>query len=497
MPAFIFKWSAESIRAHGFWQAMKAGDPLLAAWQSTVSRKGGDAAVFDSTGKIARSFRDVEEGARAFYTKIDAFPAGTIVAVQIGNHEDWPSVFVACVRKQLVVLPLDQSISKRQRDAALEICKATAVVSAATVAGEDVTGETDLEVVRLTTAGSTVDWGDNPPSLLKLTSGTTAAPRAVRFRAHQLLADCNQICETMGISDGDLNFGVIPISHSYGFSNLLTPLIVRGVPMVVSRDRTPRAVLADLARTKATVFPGMPVFYQAFCDMDDVPALPELRLCLSAGAPLSGTVAKKFFNKFKRPIHSFYGTSECGGICFDQDGTTFENGFVGRALQRVEIKFIDPTASSSQIRVRSEAVSDGYFPERDEQKLGNGIFVPDDLLAQHDSGLTIVGRVSDVINVAGKKVNPAEIEAQLLRFKGVRQAVVFGRSTGAGLRNEEVAACVQASPQTTENDLLRFCRHSLSPWQVPKRIFIVDKIPTNERGKMSRRDLARRFSHRG
>jgi long-chain acyl-CoA synthetase len=496
MPAFIFKWSAESIRAHRVWQAMKAPDPLLAAWQSTVSRKSSDAAVFDSTGKIARSFRDVEEGAFAFYTKIDAFPAGTVVAVQIGNHKDWPSVFIACARKQLVVLPLDQSISERQRDAALEICNATAVVSAATLAGEDVTSETDLEVVRLT-AGSTVDWGDNPPSVLKLTSGTTAAPRAIRFRAHQLLADCNQICETMGISDGDLNFGVIPISHSYGFSNLLTPLIVRGVPMVVSRDRTPRAVLADLARTNATVFPGTPVFYQAFCDMDDVPALPELRLCISAGAPLSGTVAKKFFGKFKQPIHSFYGASECGGICYDQDGTTFENGFVGRAMQRVEIEFIEPTASSSQIRVRSAAVSDGYFPERDEQKLGNGIFVPDDLLAQHNSALTIVGRVSDVINVAGKKVNPAEIEAQLLRFDGVRQAVVFGRSTGAGLRNEEVAACVQASPQTTENDLLRFCRHSLSPWQVPKRIFIVGKIPTNERGKMSRRDLARRFAHGG
>jgi acyl-CoA synthetase (AMP-forming)/AMP-acid ligase II len=475
---------------------MKARDPLLAAWQSTVSRRGGDAAVFDSTGKIARSFRDVEEGARAFYTKIDAFPARTVVAVQIGNHKDWPSIFIACVRKQLVVLPLDQFISERQRDAALEICNATAVISAATLAGEDVTSEPDLEVVPLA-AGSTVDWGDNPPSVLKLTSGTTAAPRAIRFRAHQLLADCNQICETMGISDGDLNFGVIPISHSYGFSNLLTPLIVRGVPMVVSRDRTPRAVLADLARTNATVFPGTPVFYQAFCDMDDVPALPKLRLCISAGAPLSGSVAKKFFSKFKQPIHSFYGASECGGICYDQDGTTFENGFVGRAMQRVEIEFIEPTASSSQIRVRSAAVSDGYFPERDEQKLGNGVFVPDDLLAQHNSALTIVGRVSDVINVAGKKVNPAEIEAQLLRFDGVRQAVVFGRSTGAGLRNEEVAACVQASPQTTENDLLRFCRHSLSPWQVPKRIFIVGKIPTNERGKMSRRDLARRFAHGG
>ena len=216
---------------------------------------------------------------------------------------------------------------------------------------------------------------------MKLTSGTTAAPRAIRFRSHQLLADCNQICDTMDISDDDLNFGVIPVSHSYGFSNLLTPLIARGVPMVVSRDRTPRAVLADLARTGATVFPGTPVFYQAFCDMDDVPPLPKLRLCISAGAPLSSAVAKKFFEKFRQPIHSFYGASECGGICYDRDGTTFDDGFVGQPMQGVEIELIDPTESASQIRVRSAAVSDGYFPEPDEQKLGNGVFVPDDLLA--------------------------------------------------------------------------------------------------------------------
>src|SRR5260370_441084 len=98
----------------------------------------------------------------------------------------------------------------------------------------------------------------------------------------------------MGISDVDVNFGVIPVSHSYGFSNLLTPLIARGVAMVLSQDRTPRAVLNDLAKTDATVFPGMPVFYQAFCEMKDVPMLPKLRLCISAGAPLAITVPRKF-----------------------------------------------------------------------------------------------------------------------------------------------------------------------------------------------------------
>src|SRR5215831_14141503 len=481
------KWSAECILDLRFLQAMKLSDPLALAWQTTISRKGDDAAVFDATGSVARSFRDIEGHARAFEAKMDDLLPGAVLAVQIGNHEDWPAVFIASLRKQLVVLPLDQSIGEQQRHAALEICRASAVLSA-------VSRGNSPQITKLRSAGTTPQWGENLPSLLKLTSGTTAAPRAIRFRSHQLLADCNQICDTMDISDDDLNFGVIPVSHSYGFSNLLTPLMVRGVPMVVSCDRTPRAVLTDLARTGATVFPGTPVFYQAFCDMGDVPPLPKLRLCISAGAPLSRAVAKKFFEKFKQPIHSFYGASECGGICYDDDGTMFEDRLVGAPLEGVEVELIDATEAASQIRVRSAAVSEGYFPDADERKLGNGVFVPDDLLARHNSALKIVGRVSDVINVAGKKVNPAEVEAHLLRFKGVRQAVVFGRPTGAGLRNEEVTACVLASPDVTESDLVRFCRTALSTWQVPKRIFVVDKIPTNERGKVSRRELARQFS---
>jgi long-chain acyl-CoA synthetase len=466
---------------------MKSTDSLLDGWQQTLRRAKDGPAIFNTYGEVLRKFSEIEERACDFESNLEMFTPGSVLAIQIGNHEDWPSILIACLRRRLVVLPLEQSINEQQRDAALKICNAMAVVSA-------VPGGAAPKISRLKPADAPMDWTENAPTLLKLTSGTTAAPRAIRFRSCQLLADCNQICDTMQISDTDLNFGVIPISHSYGFSNLLTPLIARGVPMVVSRDRTPRAILSDLARSNATVFPGMPLFYQAFCEMADVPVPPKLRLCISAGAPLPRAVAKKFREKFNLAIHSFYGASECGGICYDREMTNEEEGFVGQPMKEVGIELFDPNAAASQIQVRSAAVADGYFPEPDEEKLGDGVFVPDDLLARDDSGFKIVGRISDVINVAGKKVNPAEIEAHLLRFSGVRQAVVFGRLAGAGLRNEEVAACVVMSPHVSEGDLLRFCRTALSAWQVPKRIFVVDAIPMNERGKISRRDLARRFS---
>jgi acyl-CoA synthetase (AMP-forming)/AMP-acid ligase II len=466
---------------------MKSTDPLLDAWLETLRCAKDGPAILNTDGEVLRKFSDVEERACQFESNLKMFARGSVIAIQIGNHEDWPSILIACLRSQLVVLPLEQSINEQQRDAALRLCRAEAVVSAVPNGNSPV-------IVQRRTADTTTDWGEKAPTLLKLTSGTTAEPRAIRFRSHQLLADCNQICDTMGIGDADLNLGVIPISHSYGFSNLLTPLIARGVPMVVSRDRTPRAILADLARSNATVFPGMPVFYQAFCELEYVPQLTRLRLCISAGASLPRVVAKKFREKFNLTIHSFYGASECGGICYDRETTNGEQGFVGQPMKGVDVMMLDSSAPARQIQVHSAAVADGYFPELDDEKLTDGIFVPDDLLVRDNLGFKIVGRISDVINVAGKKVNPAEVEAHLLRVTGVRQAVVFGRPAGAGLRNEEVAACVVASPDVTESDVLRSCRTALSAWQVPKRIFVVDTIPTNERGKISRRDLARRFS---
>lgn len=464
-----------------------SSDSLVEAWAS-FSGPRQKPAIFDAGSKVLRTFSQIDEEARDFEgALLSKLRPGEVIAIQIGNHAGWPALLLAALRRRLITLPLEQGMPARELNAALKICRAAAIVQTAGGA-KAIDGPVTLRPV----SNASTNWGPNPPSLLKLTSGTTAAPRAVRFRSEQLHADCTQICETMGITANDLNFGVIPLSHSYGFSNLVTPLLTRGVPMVLTRDSVPRALLCDLAQTNATVFPGMPIFYQAISEIEDVPALSRLRLCISAGAPLPLEIARKFREKFKRPIHSFYGSSECGGICYDRAASLVEQGFVGQPMLGVDLEPLDPEAPSTRIRIRSAAVGDGYFPEPDEEKLGRGKFVPDDLLSATPEGFRVVGRISDLINVAGKKVNPAEVEAELLRYAGVRAAVVFGRESV--LRNQEVAACIVAGGRVREADLLEHCRVHLSGWQVPKRIFFVSAIPVNERGKINRRDLASKFS---
>ncbi|MFL6514260.1 MAG: class I adenylate-forming enzyme family protein [Chthoniobacterales bacterium] len=467
---------------------MKVHDPLLQAWQKTLERRRDHGAILDEQGWQVRTFQQVEDRAVNLVDQLRKFEPGTVIGVQIGNHADWPSIILAALRQRLPVVPIDQSASAQDRATALEICRGSGLITAAPGNAQTNRGA-DLTICSL--SADTIDWGDDIPALLKLTSGTTAAPRAIRFQSAQLFADCVQICDTMGISEADVNFGVIPISHSYGFSNLLTPLIVRGVPVALSSDRLPRAVLHNLGRSGATVFPGMPVFYQSFHEIGDAPILPALRLCISAGAPLPAPVATQFEDKFNLRIHSFYGSSECGGICYDTKGQIVGDGFVGKEMNGVTIEPLSAGPQGTQVRVRSAAVADGYFPQSEEIKLSNGAFTPDDVLTSSPAGWRIVGRVSDLINVAGKKVNPAEVEAELLAITGVRDAVVFGRTSS--VRNEEVAACVVAAEGISETDLLKICRRRLSGWQVPKRIFMLDQLPVNERGKISRRELGTRF----
>ncbi len=482
-----------------FPQVKASDDALLQAWEKTLFDNRERPALFDATGNCLFTFAEIEKRANDYALKLKEFSAGEVIAIQIGNHPDWPSLFLASLRRKLVTLPLETTISDPQRHAAIETCVVAAAavtlgkgveilpaqVTKNAVIPSEVEGARGSYLKGLATGS--LDFARDDVTLLKLTSGTTAAPRAIRFRSEQLLADCENICDTMEITARDLNFGVIPISHSYGFSNLLTPLLAHGVALALSGDRIPRAVAHGIAATRATVFPGMPIFYQSLCDLSDAPALPDLRLCISAGAPLTIELAEKFRAKFGREIHSFYGSSECGGICYVRRPQAIA-GFVGEEMQGVEIEEL----ASSTISVRSRAVGDGYFPEPDEAKLGHGFFMPDDLLEKIGGGFRIVGRVSDLINVAGKKVNPMEIEAELLRCHGVRAAVVFACESAR--RNQEVAACVVAERGVSEEELLRQLRAHLSNWQTPRRIHLVDSIPVNERGKTSRRELAKQFA---
>lgn len=449
-------------------------NPILAAWERVHASRNGATAIFGTGGEILRTYGQIESEARAAQIAFVRLPAGTAVGLQFGNDARFVSTLLALWRAGLVPMPLDRSMSEDEVRAALAMCGASALVRPNLNEGIGIERRADATPI--------------DAAFLKLTSGTSCAARAVRFTAGQLFADCDSVCDTMGIGEGDVNFGVIPWSHSYGFSNLVTPLLCRGVPMVATDDRLPRAILDALARSGATVFPGLPVLFQKLSDLESA-ALPRLRLCISAGAPLASPVAADFRDRFGLKVHGFYGSSECGGIAYDASDDPVPQGCVGHAMRDVRLVRHDP---SGRVEVHGPAVGVSYFPEPDPSVLGDGRFCPGDILQETPHGFVLSGRVSDFINVAGRKLNPAEVESRLREIPGVRDAVVFGVSSV--LRGEVPVACIVAD--ATAALLRKCCMESLAAWQVPRDFWIVDALPVNERGKLNRRALAEAYEAR-
>jgi long-chain acyl-CoA synthetase len=205
------------------------------------------------------------------------------------------------------------------------------------------------------------------------------------------------------------------------------------------------------------------------------------------------STTRGFYDRFGLKIHSFYGTSETGGISFDEGDTIGAADTVGRPVPGVTITLRTDEglpASSGRIHVRNGGVADGYVGESGGEFCDGGFLTGDYGTFDADGRLLLTGRVSSFINVAGKKVQPAEVEDVLREMPGVREVRVLGATDRQ--RGEQVAACIVGDPTGPALSVLavrKFCSARLAPYKIPRIIVCLDAIPVTARGKVDRRAL--------
>lgn len=340
-----------------------------------------------------------------------------------------------------------------------------------------------------------LETGQSPPPRMKLppacvhvktTSATTGTPRLIAFSADQLRADAENIVTAMGLRPDWPNLGVISLAHSYGFSNLVLPLLLHGIPLILLSSPLPDEFRRAASQAPAVTVAGVPVLWRAWNEVRAIP--PTIRLAISAGASLTASLEQVVFNDAGLKIHNFYGASECGGIAYDASPTPrAETACVGGRLPNVNVS----TTSSGCLQIQGPSVALGYCPEPDET-LGGGCFLTSDLADIQGDSIFLRGRLGDLINVAGRKVSAQAIERVIAECPEVRDCVVFAIPIGAAghSERERIVACVSACGALDSEGLKRFATSRLPDWQMPRAWWFVDSIPANGRGKI-RRDFWR------
>jgi acyl-CoA synthetase (AMP-forming)/AMP-acid ligase II len=318
----------------------------------------------------------------------------------------------------------------------------------------------------------------NPIAHLKTTSATTGVPRCIAFTEAQLAADADNIVATMGLRPDWPNVGVISLAHSYGFSNLVTPLLLHGIPLILAGVPLPETVRRAATLARDVSLPAVPAMWRAWHNADAIPS--NVRLAISAGAPLALSLEQELFEKRGLKIHNFYGASECGGIAYDaREIPRTDSACVGSAMRNVLLSVADDGC----MEVRGGSVAETYWPEP-EANLRSGCFHSSDLAEISDGLVYLRGRASDQINVAGRKVSPEAIEQVLLKHPGVLECLVFGVPSRDAERTEEIVAAVVSRER--EEVLRQFILETLPAWQAPRHWWFAESLAANERGKVSR-----------
>jgi acyl-coenzyme A synthetase/AMP-(fatty) acid ligase len=320
---------------------------------------------------------------------------------------------------------------------------------------------------------------------LKWTSASTGAARLIAFTAGQLAADAAQIVPGMGLRPDWPNLGVISLAHSYGFSNLVLPLLLHGIPLILAPAPLPEIVRHAAALENAVTLAAVPALWRAWHEAGGIPS--QVRLAISAGAPLPLNLEQAIFDRSGIKIHNFYGASECGGIAYDASSRPRSDPtLVGTALPGVSVSL----NQEGCLTVGGPAVGQGYWPEESEV-LGDGKFQTSDLAELKNGSVFLRGRLSDLINVAGRKVSPETIERALLAHPRVRECLVFGAPGRDEQRTDLIVAVVAGG--AGEMELKQFLLETLPSWQLPRRWQFVESLPAGPRGKISRAEWRRQF----
>ncbi|HUR45162.1 MAG TPA: fatty acid--CoA ligase family protein [Candidatus Saccharimonadales bacterium] len=320
---------------------------------------------------------------------------------------------------------------------------------------------------------------------LKTTSATTGSARLVYFTAEQLKADADNIVQTMGLRPDWPNLGVISLAHSYGFSNLITPLLLHGIPLVIAPGPLPEIVRKAAAVCPSITLPAVPAMWRAWMDAQALSS--NIRLAISAGAPLPIPLEEEIFRKTGLKLHNFYGSTECGGIAYDRSTVPRSDpAMVGQGMDHVHLS----ANAQGCLEVRSAAVAEGYWPEP-APNLKAGCFTTTDLVEIKDNSVHLRGRMTDQINVAGRKISPESIECALLEHEHVRDCLVFGIPSQDNGRVEEIVACVATS--AAPESLKQFLLARLPAWQVPRDWWLLDSLEANQRGKLSRAEWRKKY----
>jgi acyl-CoA synthetase (AMP-forming)/AMP-acid ligase II len=331
-------------------------------------------------------------------------------------------------------------------------------------------------------------------AFVRFTSGTTGAAKGVVITHRGMLERTAAANAGLGLGPDDTVIWVLQMAFHFVVSVAL--YLRYGATMAVTRDHLAETILEVSNRHQGTLLYASPLHYRGLASDRSGVRFTTLERAISTSTALPEGVAQAFLARHGLPVTQAYGIIEVGLPLMNLRRAREAPLAVGDPLPDYEVAILGPDLAplarglEGELAMRGPGMFEAYLSpaRRRDEVLRGGWFLTGDLARQDPDGLvTVVGRRKAMINVAGNKVFPEEVESVLDAHPAVERSRVSGRPHPrmGEVLHAEVVLRDPAQP-IAPDDLIEWCRGRLSAFRVPFSLELRDHLATTASEKLAR-----------
>jgi malonyl-CoA/methylmalonyl-CoA synthetase len=345
--------------------------------------------------------------------------------------------------------------------------------------------------------------------MMLFTSGTTNKPKGVVSTHKTIHAQITTLIEAWAWTEDDVIPLFLPVHHIHGIINILSCGLWAGATVHLFAKFDIPKITAEIVAGSYNVFMAVPTIYvkliQYFdtIDADEVQKICDgfrpMRLNISGSAACPVKLFEQWQQLTGQVLLERYGMTEIGmGLSNPYDGER-RAGHVGQPLPGVEAQLFDEDHNpvteegvAGEIRIRGDNVFLEYWDNEKAtvESFRDGWFCTGDVAVVENGYYRIMGRSSiDIIKSGGYKLSALEIEGVLLAHDDIAEVAVIGVEDETWGESVMAFIGLRDGTRLEYDDLKRWCDGKMSSYKIPKAIKIIDALPRNAMGKVTKPDL--------
>jgi long-chain acyl-CoA synthetase len=348
----------------------------------------------------------------------------------------------------------------------------------------------------------------NTPALIQYTGGTTGVPKGVVLSHYNIIANMTQVKTWTDLRDGeDSTLSVFPFFHQAGQIYLLVSVFMAATQILYPNPRDLAMAAQLISEWKPTMIAAVPTWYIMLlrspyaqkCDFSAV------KVFISGAAPFPAEQIREFGRSVGKTLLEVYGLTEASPILTINPFLGEKRiGSVGLPLPNTDIRLLDTetgeevgVGQTGELAARGPQIMMGYWNKPDETARtlrGGWLYTGDIATMDEDGYFYIVDRTKDMINVAGYKVFPREVDEVMATHEAVSMAATVGIPNPDRPGSEIVKSFVMLKKgyepsEGLKEDIVKFLKTRLASYKVPRIVEFRNELPLTLVGKVLKREL--------